>query len=87
MMNRGLKKAPKLPGFVDTGSDDSGMKDEQDPAIKQPPKRTEPVPAVLGDSYLEIILSDTAVNYPIDDSIRVSVKGTYRGKKISQVET
>ena len=45
------------------------------------------MPAVLGDSYLEIILSDTAVNYPIGDSIRVSVEGTYSGKKISHVET
>ena len=72
---------------IDTGPDDSGTEDEQEPTVKQLPELIEAVPAALGDSYLEIILSDAAVNYPIDDSLRVSVEGTYRGKKISHVST
>ena len=66
---------------IDTGPDDSGTEDEQEPIVKQLPELIEAVPAALEDSYLEIILSDAAVNYPIDDSLRVSVEGTYRGKK------
>ena len=93
------QKAPKTPKFVDIDSDDLGDDDPMVkrlqtlpkkvtlgkesvlPVVKQPPELIEAETVVLEDSCLEITLSDLTLNYPIDDSIRVSVEGMHRSKK------